>query len=208
MRKIVYRNGNYSIYQVGKERLREVAEFVVRENYKHHTGTYDENMVEDEIMSVYKEELAFVDNSLIFVVYDSKDRIIGSIRVFKWNRNKPLPIEKLFGINPLVKIHSEGKYNFWHIGRFAINKELTISTVSLFKQLMLFAVHPIVSDRRSYMIAETDSKLLRVMNALGIKTKTLGKSIYYLASETIPVCSSKRGLLPFYKHYNSLLVAS
>lgn len=59
MRKIVYQNGNYSIYQVGKEKLREVAEFVVKENYKHHTGTYDENMVEDEIMSVYKEELAF-----------------------------------------------------------------------------------------------------------------------------------------------------
>lgn len=91
MRKIVYQNGNYSIYRVGKERLRDVAEFVVKENYKHHTGKYDGNTFEEEIMSVYKEELAFVDNSIIFVYYDSKDRIIGSIRVFKWNRNKPLP---------------------------------------------------------------------------------------------------------------------
>lgn len=63
-------------------------------------------------------------------------------------------------------------------------------------------------DQRSYMIAETDSKLLRVMNALGIKTKILGKSIYFLTSETIPINSSKRGLLPFYKHYNTLLEAS
>ena len=73
---------------------------------------------------------------------------------------------------------------------------------------MVYAVHPIVCDEKSYMIAETDSKLLKVMNALGIETIQLGHSINYLASETIPVCSSKNGLLLFYKHYRRLCNAS
>lgn len=57
---------------------------------------------------------------------------------------------------------------------------------------MVYAVHPIVCENESYMIAETDSKLLKVMNALGIKTVQLEQSVDYLASETIPVCSSKK----------------
>lgn len=207
MKKLVLQNANYCIYQVGIEELYELAEFVVKENYKHHVGSYIERALRKEIVSVYNEELSFIDNSLIFVVYNKNEKIIGSIRVFKWNRNVTLPIEKIFGINPLLKIHSDESYNYWHIGRFAIDSFANVPTVSLFKQLMLFAVYPIVSDKKSYMIAETDSKLLRVMNAMGIKTKQLGSSINYLASETIPVCSSKRGLMPFYNHYrNSLLV--
>ena len=58
------------------------------------------------------------------------------------------------------------------------------------------------------MIAETDSKLLKVMNTLGIETVRLGHSINYLASETIPVYSSKNGLLLFYNHYENLYIAS
>jgi len=54
----------------------------------------------------------------------------------------------------------EGKYNYWHIGRFAIAKDSEISTLTLFKQLMALAVKPIVEDKYSYMIAEIDSKLL------------------------------------------------
>ena len=66
----------------------------------------------------------------------------------------------------------------------------------------------IVCDDNSYMIAETDCKLLNVMNALGIETIQLGNSVNYLASETIPICSSKNGLIWFYKHYENLYQAS
>lgn len=73
---------------------------------------------------------------------------------------------------------------------------------------MVYAVYPVICDTKSYMIAETDSKLLKVMNALGIKTVQMGHSVNYLASETIPVYSSKNGLLLFYKHYNNLCQVS
>lgn len=209
MEKLIYTNRQYSIWQLtGKECLRELAEFVVRENYKHHVGDFSYESIKDEIDSVYQEELQYIDSSIIFVVRNEAGKVIGAIRVFKWDRKKTLPIQKIFGINPLMIIHSESDYSYWHIGRFAVDTFAGIPTITLFKQLMVYAVHPIVCDTKSYMIAETDSKLLKVMNVLGIETIQLGHSINYLASETIPVCSSRNGLLLFYKHYANLYQAS
>ncbi len=209
MEKLIYTNGQYNIWQLtGKECLQELAEFVVKENYKHHIGDFSYESIKDEIDSVYQEELQYIEDSTIFVVRNEASKIIGSIRVFRWDRKKILPLQKVFGINPLITIHSESNYSYWHIGRFAVDSFAGIPTITLFKQLMVYAVHPIVCDEKSYMIAETDSKLLKVMNALGIETTQLGHSINYLASETIPVCSSKDGLLLFYRHYRRLCKAS
>ncbi|MBD5330370.1 MAG: hypothetical protein HDS00_07830 [Bacteroides sp.] len=94
------------------------------------------------------------------------------------------------------------------MGRFAIDSTSGLSTITLFKQLMTLAVAPILREDDSYMIAETDSHLLRVMNLLGIETRQIGEPMIYLASETIPVYSSKRGLTRFYQRYYPLLVAS
>ena len=204
----IYKNESYAICRLGKGNLYELAEFVVRENYKHHIGVFPSESIKEEIYTVYQEELNYVDNSLIFVVRNNTGKIIGSIRVFKWDRKKVLPLQKIFGINPLMAIHSESDYCYWHIGRFAIDSFAGIPTITLFKQLMVYAIHPIVCDDNSYMIAETDCKLLKVMNALGIETIQLGNSVNYLASETIPICSSKNGLIWFYKHYENLYQAS
>ena len=209
MEKLIYTNGQYNIWQlIGKEYLRELAEFVVKENYKHHVGDFSYESIKDEIDSVYQEELQYIDSSTIFVVRNKAGKIIGSIRVFKWDRKKTLPMQKIFGINPLMTIHSESDYSYWHIGRFAVDTFSGIPTITLFKQLKVYAVHPIVCDTKSYMITETDSKLLKVMNALGIETNQIGQSINYLASETVPIYSSKNGLLLFYKHYENLYQVS
>lgn len=69
---------------------------------------------------------------------------------------------------------------------------------------MALAIQPIVGDSDSYMIAEIDSKLLKVMNALGFVTNQLGDSIYYLTSETVPISSSKQGIMGFYSKYGCL----
>lgn len=205
MEKLIYTNGQYYIWQLlGKEYLYELAEFVVKENYKHHAGGFVFEDIYDKINTVYQEELQYTENSIIFVVRNGVGKIIGSIRVFKWDRKKVLPIQKIFGVDPLKDIHSENDCSYWHIGRFAIDSFAGIPTITLLKQLMVYAVHPIVCDKESYMIAETDSRLLKVMNALGIETVQLGESLNYLASETMPVYSSKKGLSAFYKHYQSL----
>jgi len=208
MEKLVLSTRQYTIWQTDRNGLREVAEFVVMENYKHHSGEYTKASVVDEIIDIYNEELAYFSSSFVFIVRNNSGKIIGSIRVFKWDMQQPLPLQKLFGINPLTAIHSNGNCNYWHVGRFAIDSFAGISTVTLFRQLMMYAVHPIVCDDNSYMIAETDSKLLRVVNALGIETIRLGQSVNYLASETVPIYSSKQGLMTFYNHNQHLFQAS
>lgn len=208
MTTLIAKTNLYTIWQIGRESLRELAEFVVRENYKHHVGDCTNEKIRNETDLVYQEELLYADTSMAFLVRNPQGNTIGSIRIFKWDRRRLLPIQKLFGINPLTSICSEYEYSYWHIGRFAIDSFSGISTLTLFKQLMVFAIHPVVQTEQSYMIAETDSKLLKVMNALGIQTTRLGKSLNYLASETIPVCSSREDLSPFYNKYKRLCFAS
>jgi len=161
-----------------------------------------------EIEDIYHEELSYIKESFCFIVRNNNGNIIGSIRVFKWDKQTPTPMHKIFHIFPLNRIVNSSDSSFWHIGRFAINSYVGFSTMTLFKQLMTLAVTPIIKEKNSYMLAETDCHLLRVMNALGIKTERIGESLTYLASETIPVYSSKDGLTDFYKRFYPLLTAS
>lgn len=161
--------------------LLEIAQFVVRENNSRHLSSFTEKEVNEDIKSVPEEEEYLYDNkSHIYIARDAFGNIIGCIRSFHWDKHKILPIEKIYGINPLNAIHQESKYSFWHIGRFAVAKDSGISTLTLFKRLMALAVKPIVEDKYSYMIAEIDSKLLKVMKVLGFDTRQIGKSIDYL----------------------------
>lgn len=201
MEQVVYSNTNYCIYEADEGCLMELSEFIVRENYKHHSMDAIDADIAIETNEVFNEEHHYIQNSKIFLARNTCGKLIGSIRVFKWNRKDILPIQKIFNINPLEYIGANRSYSYWHIGRFAIDSYTGISTVALFKQLMSLAIEPIVHDSNSFMIAEIDSKLLKVMNALGISTITIGKPMFYLASETIPVYSTKQGLSNFYNKY-------
>lgn len=208
MEKAVISCKDYTIYRVGIDQLRDVANFVVTENYNHHSsGLLPESAMQD-IEDIYNEEFSYSKDSFCFIVRNREGKMIGSIRVFKWDKQTPIPMQKIFHISPLEKVSDSPDTSFWHIGRFAIDSSAGFSTVTLFKQLMTLAVDPILREEDGYMIAETDSHLLRVMNALGIETKQIGNPLIYLASETIPIYSSKRGLTNFYKRCYPLLCAS
>lgn len=208
MEKAVITCKDYTIFRVGIDQLRDVASFVVTENYNHHSSGSLPYSAMQEIEDIYNEELSYSKDSFYFIVRDNNGKMIGSIRVFKWDKQTPIPMQKIFHISPLEKVSVKPDTSFWHIGRFAIDSSAGFSTVTLFKQLMTLAVDPILREDDSYMIAETDSHLLRVMNALGIETKQIGNPLIYLASETIPVYSSKKGLSDFYTRHYSLLRAS
>lgn len=209
MEKKVASFNEYEIFIADKSSLNEIADFVVRENYSHHLSSFTEEDINKDIKSVLEEEeYLYEDKSHIYIARDSFGKMIGCIRNFHWDKRKILPIEKVYGINPLNAVHEEAKYNYWHIGRFAVAKDSGISTLTLFKRLMALAVKPIVEDKYSYMIAEIDSKLLKVMKALGFGTRQIGKSIDYLTSETVPVCSSKRGIKGFFSKYGELCKAA
>ena len=208
MERAVISCEDYTIFKVGTERLHDLANFVVTENYNHHSSEYLPEVVRREVEDVYNEELVYSNNSFCFIVRDRNGKMIGSIRVFKWDKQTLIPMQKIFHISPLETVGDRRAASFWHIGRFAIKSSVGFSTVTLFKQLMTLAVSPIMRDNDSYMIAETDVHLLKVMNALGIKTRKIGKSVTYLASETIPICSAKEELVDFYRRCSTLLQAS
>lgn len=198
----------YAIFRVGIERIHEIVEFVVTQNYAHHTSESTSICTINEIEDIYKEELSYSKDSAYFIVLDKAGKMIGCIRTFKWDRHTLIPMQKIFHISPLEMVETKPDTSFWHIGRFAIDSNSGFSTITLFKQLMTLAVTPILHEKDSYMIAEIDSHLLRIMNTLGIETQQIGYPILYLASETIPVCSSKRGLIKFYQRHYPLLIAS
>lgn len=198
----------YAIFRVGIERIHEIVEFAVTQNYTHHTSGPIPNKARLEIENIYREELSYSKDSAYFIVQNKEEEMVGSIRVFRWDKQIPTPMQKIFNISPLEKVGDTTSSSFWHIGRFAIDSTSGFSSVTLFKQLMALAVTPIVQEDDSYMIAETDCHLLRVMNALGIETQQIGNPLIYLSSETIPVCSSKKGLTKFYQRYYHLLSAS
>ena len=204
MKTLIMQNEKYSIYKVDRECLRDIAKFTVDVNYRHHKEPVIPETKEQEIELIYKEELLFAKTSQIYVAENNKQQMIGSIRIIKWNQKNILPIQKIFDINPLNHINGTSQSSYWHVGRFAIETFDHISNMSLFKTLMMYAIYPIYNECDGYMIAECDSKLLRVMNLLGIDTVNLSKGVHYLGSETIPVYANKDGLNKFYRKYSYL----
>ncbi|TDQ25451.1 hypothetical protein [Tenacibaculum caenipelagi] len=180
-----------------------LSKFIVEENFNHHTKKDDFESLKKDILSVYEEEIEYIQNSKIFVSRDDLGKITGAIRVLRWNYINKLPIQSLFGINPLLTIEDKSFNDIWHIGRFAIKKG--IKDVNLFKKLMVCAISPVCSHIENIAFAECDSKLLRVMSLLGIKAKVVGKSINYLGSETVPVSFSYTGLIGFYEENKHLV---
>lgn len=204
MKQFIEQCGNYCIFQVDSEYLYQIAEFIVMANYNHHSPKIFPATLKEEIEAVYQEELTYISTSWVFLVENNNGKMIGCIRVMKWDMINKLPIQKIFNINPLDCINDiQSITSIWHIGRFAVDSCTDISSISLFKRLMVYAITPICQEVHSYMVAECDSKLLRVMGLLGIKTIQLGKGIHYLGSETIPVYSTKEGLLNFYNKFST-----
>jgi len=180
-----------------------LSKFVVEENFNHHIEGDGKKKIEKDILSVYQEEVKYIENSKIFVCKDDNDSITGAIRVLRWNYIDKLPIENIFGINPLLVVEDTELHDIWHIGRFAIKKGA--KDPNLFKKLMVCAISPVCSHEGNIAFAECDSKLLRILSLLGIKPKVVGKSINYLGSETIPVSLSYSGLIEFYEKNKHLI---
>ena len=182
--------------------LSELADFIVTQNFDHHAGGALPDNYSEDIKSIREEEEVYYQNSQIFIARNNQNNIIGAIRVLKWNFMDELPIQKIFGINPLYV--KKGTINdIYHIGRFAISKEM--GNFNLFKKLMMCAIAPVCNHNSNIVFAECDSRLLRTMTLLGIKTEVIGESIDYLGSETIPVCMTGAGLMDFYQRHINLL---
>jgi hypothetical protein len=193
---------NY-LEKLTQNKLIDLAEFVVKENFKHHSNNVLPENYMDDVESIYREEKKFHNLSSVFVVKDTVGEILGAIRVLKWNYVDKLPIEKIFGINPISVTGNAPLKPIWHIGRFAIRQE--VRDITLFKKLMVCAIAPVCASKNGVAFAEIDSKLLRVLKLIGIQATVVGESIEYLGSETIPVCFTYDGLINFFNKNKDLL---
>lgn len=109
MGNVIFKNESYNIRQGDKDCLYELSEFVVKENYRHHSILPSDMVIQKEVDLIYKEELSYFNSSNIFIVRNWKGDIIGSIRVLKWDRKLILPIQKNLGL--IYYIQKELKVN-------------------------------------------------------------------------------------------------
>ena len=198
MEQLVTAGKGYAIYESDNEVLYELAEFVVRENHKHHSGI-NSLIPMEEVKHVLNEEKRLINQSRVLVARNEAGQIIGSIRITQWDKKTILPLESLFGLNPLDIAFDNKVSTFWHIGRFSISKEGAFSTILLMKTLMIYAIYPIVTAVSGCLLAEVDRKLFYALGKLGITVSQLAPSIHYQASETIPVYSTSKAMMGFYE---------
>ena len=191
------------IEKLPKTQLLDLAKFVVKENIKHHKNNKLPVDYMNDVNSIYSEELNYYNTSEIYIVKDSLETILGSIRILKWNYTDVLPIQKIFGINPLLVTNEPNINVIYHIGRFAIRKD--ISDLNLFKKLLFYVAQLICKHPNNIAFAECDSKLLRILNLLGVKTSVIGASVNYLGSETIPIQIDYEGSIDFYNKNKHLV---
>lgn len=197
-------HNHYFLEKLPPDQLLDLAKFVVGENFNYHTNKTNLIDYKQEIDSIFKEEFSYSDGAQVFVYRDLSNSIVGSIRVLKWNYINILPIQKIFNID-VSELYDDNCLNpIWHIGRFAIRKN--VRNINLFKQLMVCAIAPICHNKDAVAYAECDSKLFRTLHTLGINAQPLGEAIHYLGSKTIPIKMSYKGLINFYTK-NRILVS-
>lgn len=196
----------YTIYESDENVLYELAEFVVRENYRHHSDL--NSIPPKEVEYVCNEERRLIGLSRVLVARNESGQIVGSIRITRWDKKTTLPLESLFGLDPLDLALDNKISTFWHIGRFSISSEEAFSTILLMRTLMIHAIYPIVNEVTGCLLAEVDRKLFNVLGKLGIIVSQLAPSIHYLASETIPVYSTSEAMMGFYNRNKDLYNSS
>lgn len=113
----------------------------------------------------------------IFCVVLKKHKVVGYVKVTR-NKNIALTMQTLFNFCPEV-FEQDGIQSIWHSGRFALVKSEK-EGAKLLRKLITMAIYPIYSEPNSIMLAECDSKFVKVLNLIGIKTEVLAHSIHYL----------------------------
>lgn len=171
-----------------------MAEFIVRENYLQHGASLNLENYLQKVDHLLKEDVSVFETSLFWAAFKNSE-MVGAVKTTCWDETLTLPIQTLFNINP-AEIKNKEANSIWHVGRFAIAKSEK-EGAQLLKKLIAFAIYPICLVPNSIMLAECDSKFLKVLNMIGIRTEVLAPSIDYLGSETIPICSTQRWLYEF-----------
>jgi hypothetical protein len=205
--KVKQFNG-FSLWQVSKDNLPAFSSFVA-EIYSGYCNK--QNIVkEEEIQNILKYDMQHYDWAYFYAIRNTGNTIIATIKVTRWQSSLYFPIHGEFNVDikrileNLPFKHEE----IWHLGRLAIDqrtiatdKQLSKYRLTMLKILLIAAFRHICTNDNNIMIAECDTRLNEKIRLLGINSITVGSSMMYLGSETVPIYNTGRNLRKFLSTY-------
>ena len=175
--------------------------YVISESEKHYGALQQGWIFEDEVAALCAEEQHYT-HSHVFAAL-AGDKICGSIRICRKMPGQVLPLEKLFSVNITALVAANTPV--FHIGRFAVSQGISSGAICVFKTLMALALSEADKYPGGITFAECDCRLLRTIRHLGIEAQTLGKPVFYLGSETVPILLRHENYQLFLKRNQHLL---
>ena len=201
MKRLVEDFGDFSLKRIiDANDLRELNMFVLYNYYYHHLkdGFYPEQ----ELVQMIKEDNEAFDHSRYYVICDSKNELVGSIKLQEWDYKKSLCIQHEFNVdlNNFIENLDNTPNKVFHIGRFAIdqvkiniNKGLRKRRLTILKLLMYHALLPVAANSSNVFFCECDEKLCTKLNLMGVYPKIVGEPKLCMGSTTVPIyCDNSR----------------
>lgn len=180
----------YYISVIGANELYQAIEFVIKTNYKMHNYAVDNQEFESAVRVIYESEKKIFEKSIFYIVRDSENKIVGSLRVLIGKQSE-FDFMDGFGINVVG--------NICHIGRFAIDQYGKNKMGGrLFKHLILIAFSHVCQCADNVLVAECDLKLVHVLKKMNIGIVEIGVPFMCLGSETIQVYAPYQNIAEYY----------
>jgi len=212
MRNLICAYNDFSLWEI-KERneLPYLDQFVLKVYYYHHLK--QNYYPQDELSMMIQEDNDSLMNSSFFVAYDNSRRIIGTIKLQKWDGENELSIEKDFKVDlkKIIRSLPLKPRQIYHIGRFAIDQNLirrdpglTQNRLKILKSLMYYALFPVFEKKSNIFLCECDEKLLTKLKFLGIYPQVIGPPKVHLGSKTLPIYCNHDGIKEFIKQNDCL----
>jgi hypothetical protein len=125
-----------------------------------------------------------------------------------------LAIEREYNldIKRLIRERGLNPAEIWHVGRFAIDRQLINQNEALkaqqifyFKLLITCVFVHICAHPDNIMIAECDTKLQGTLIKLGIFSEELSNGHFILGSDALPIFNTSAGLKPFFEKHKHII---
>jgi len=199
---------SFSLWLTGKDNLPAFSNFVAEINsrYCNKQGIIKEK----EIQDILKYDMQHYDWAYFYAIRNIEETIIATIKVTRWQNALYFPIHGEFNVD-IEKILENLSFKpevIWHLGRLAIDqrmiatdKHLSKHRLNILKILLIAAFRHICTNDNNIMIAECDTRLNEKIRLLGINSISIGNSMMYLGSETIPIYNTGKNLRQFLNTY-------
>jgi len=199
---------NLEVWRVGANELEKFSEFVFDvyvDNYQKRDGW---EPVNDELRYMINEDKTQFSQSFYVALKNSDGEFLGSAKVTKMSPSLKFPIQTEFGYD--LKQYFENANvptkDFWHLGRFAINKHVlkrsntALKTHHIFKRLLKECANYAFQSEQNMMIAEVDAMAYRISRLVSLNMRKMGEGKEYLGSFTYPIHITKRDMDIFLAH--------